>query len=57
MLMNILIYGILGYLLSSVGFSVTEEPAVFFSFVGLFMLIDIKPWQYWSQKNETHNKS
>lgn len=56
MLMNLIVYGILGYLLSSVGFSITQEPAIFFSFVGLFMLIDTKPWEHWN-KDETHNKS
>lgn len=55
MLMGILIYGILGYLLASIGFSVTERPDIFFSFIGLFMLIDIKPWENWN-KNETDNR-
>lgn len=56
MLMNLIVYGILGYLLSSIEITLTKEPEIFLSFVALFMLIDTKPWQYWN-KDETHNKS
>jgi hypothetical protein len=56
MLMSIIVYFIFGYLLSSVGLSIVEEPAICLSFIALFWLIDTKPWQHWN-KDETHNKS
>jgi hypothetical protein len=56
MLMNLIVYGILGYLLSSMEITITKEPALFFSFLALFMLIDTKPWEHWN-KDETNNKS
>ena len=55
MLMNLIVYGTFGYLLSSVGFTITQQSEIFFSFLALFMLIDHKPWENWN-KNETYNR-